>query len=147
MCFFTFWPFSKTALRILLILCKRVEDTRACCLSQLSFLKLVLIFCLLFEPVVFSEISLNFLIIGDEVPKKGFLFYFFGLFSKTAIRILLILCNRVEDTRAHGLSQIVFLKEFIMPYYRRLSVKNGCFISHFFALFIKTALRIFLTIA
>ena len=65
---------------------------------------------------------------------------FVGHFSKTAL-IFPIFCMRVEDNRAHCLSKIVFLKKFLIPDYRGLSVQNVlCF---FFALYSKMPLRIF----
>ena len=62
----------------------------------------------MFEQGSFSE---KFLIPdyrGLSVQKV--FFYFFGLFSKTALRIFLIFCMNVEDNRAHRLTQVVFLK-------------------------------------
>ena len=45
--------------------------------------------------------------------KKVF-FYFLGLYSKTTRRIFPIFFMNVEDSRAHCLSKVVFLKKFLM---------------------------------
>ena len=39
----------------------------------------------------------------------------FGLFSKTALRIFLILCMSVEGNRVHRFSQMFFLKKLLIP--------------------------------
>ena len=53
---------------------------------------------------------------------------FFGLFSKMALRTLLIFCMSVEDNRAHCLSQMVFLKRNLNPgLYMGLSDQGGVF--------------------
>ena len=75
--------------------CINVEDNRAHCLSKIVFLKKFLI----------PDYR------GLSVQKDGF-FYFFGLYSKTALRIFPIFCTGVEDNRAHSLSKIVFQKKF-----------------------------------
>ena len=62
-----------------------------------------------------------------KCPKKV-IFYFFGLYFKTALRIFPIFCMSVEDNRAHCLSKIVFLKKFLIRDYRGLSVKIGVFL-------------------
>ena len=78
---------------------------------------------------------------GLSVQKRCFS-YFFGLYSKTALRIFPIFCMSVEDNRAHCLSKIVFLNKFIILDYRGLIVQKRCFF-YFFALYSKTALSIF----
>ena len=74
-----------------------------------------------FEQDCFSEKILDPGLYGITCPKKVFVFYFFTLNSKTALRIFPICCMSVEDNRVHGLSEIVFLKQFLIPDYRGLS--------------------------
>ena len=73
----------------------RVEDNRAHNLSQMVFLKKFLI----------PDYR------GLGVVSKKVFFGFFGLFSTTTLKILLIFCKTVENNRDHGLSQMVFLKK------------------------------------
>ena len=49
----------------------------------------------------------------------------FGLFSKTALRIFPIFFMTVEDNRTNLLSQMVFLKRFLILDYRGLSNKEN----------------------
>ena len=76
------------------------------------------------------------------MSKKGGFFYFFALYSKTALMIFPILCMSVEDNRAHCVSKIVLLKKFIIKDYRGLGVQKRCF-SYFFGLYSKRAPMIF----
>ena len=74
------------------------------------------------------------------MTKESFFFYFFGLFSKKAQRIFLIICKSVEDNRAHYSSQMVFKKKLLILDYRGLSDQKGVFS---FVPFSTKALRIF----
>ena len=69
-------------------------------------------------------------------------FTFLAFSPKQLLRIFLIFCMGVEGNRAHCLSQVVFLKNFLIPNYRRLGVQKSVF--DFFGLFSQTALKIFL---
>ena len=60
---------------------------------------------------------------GINCPKKVF-FYFFALYSKTALRNFQIFCMNVEDNRAHYLLKIVLLKKFFIPEYRGLGLQK-----------------------
>ena len=77
------------------------------------------------------------------MSKKGVLFYFFTLNSKSALRIFPICCMSIEDIRVHCLSKIVFIKKLLIPDYRGLSFQKGCFFYFFTLLYTKMALRIF----
>ena len=63
---------------------------------------------------------------GFYVSKKG---VFFSPFSKTAPRILLILCKMVMDNRAHCISQIDFLKKVLIPDYRGFKCPKKTFLN------------------
>ena len=81
----------------------------------------------MFEQDCFSEKILITYYRGISV-QKGVCFYFFALYSKTALRIFIIFCISVEDCRAHSLNKIVFLKKIIIPDYRGSSVQKGVFL-------------------
>ena len=98
------------ALRIFPIFCTDVEHNRTHCLSKIIFLK---------------KLILDY--IGLSVQKGWGFFYFFGLYSKTALWIFPIFRMSVKNNRAPCLSKI-FSEKFLIPDYRGLSVKKGFFI-------------------
>ena len=68
--------------------------------------------------------------IGISKSSKKVFFDLFVLYSTTALRIFLIFCKRVEDNRAHCLSQMVLLKKVLGPDYRGLIVvSKRCFLA------------------
>ena len=94
--FYFFALYSKTAPRIFPIFCMNIEDNKDHCLSKIVFLK-------------------KFLILdyrGLNVQNRFFL-DFFGLYSKTALRIFPIFCMNVEDNRAHCSSKYFFLEKLL----------------------------------
>ena len=113
------------ALRIFPIFCMSVEDNRAHCLSKIVFLKKFLI-------PNYRGLSV----------KKGGVFYFFALYSKTALRIFPIIWMLVKDNRAHCMSKIVFLKKSLNPGLQGIKSPKKVFFD-FFRLYSKTGLRIF----
>ena len=88
-----FWVYSKMAPRIISIFCMSLEDNRVHCLSKIVFLTKFLI----------QDYR------GLSVQER-WAFYFFVLYSKTALRIISICCMSVRENGAHCLSKIVFLK-------------------------------------
>ena len=56
---------------------------------------------------------------------KKCVFWPFCPFLQTAIRIFLFFCKRVEDNRAHRMSQVLFLKKVLFPDYRGKVSKDG----------------------
>ena len=72
--------------------------------------------------ILFFLKKINPGIYGIKYPEV--FFYYFGLYSKTALRIFPILCISVEDNRAHCLSKIVFQKRFLITDYRGLGVMD-----------------------
>ena len=94
--FLLFWPSSKTTQRIFPIFCRTAQDNRVHSLSQMLFLKEVLI-------ADYNVVSVCYL-------------RFQGFFYKSALRMLPIFCIIVEDNRVHRLSQIAFLKSSITEY-------------------------------
>ena len=102
-----FGLFSKMVLMIFPIFCVSAEDNRAHNLSQMAFLKIFLI-------PGYGGLSVH----------KRFFFYFFGLFSIATLRIFLISFMSVEGNMSHRLSQMGFLKEFLIMDYRGFSVQK-----------------------
>ena len=84
--------------------------------------KILPIFCMVVEdnwgasfwPDGFSEKNLHPRLWGVKCPKKVGLFYFFGLFSKRALRIFLIFCMIVEDNRGHHFNVVSYLGKFLI---------------------------------
>ena len=106
------------------------------------------LFFLIFNPIMWlvpCKILTLLFLDCKWFSSYDFLLFFtsFDLFSKTALKKLPNFCMSVKDKRVHRFSHIVFLKQFLILDYRRLSVQKRC-IYYFLSLFSKMALRIFL---
>ena len=108
--FFYLCPFLQNGFRIFLYFCMDVEDSRAHRLSQMCFLKKILI----------PDYR------GLNVQKSVVFFTCLAFCSNMALRIFLIFGMSVEDNRAHCLSEMAFQEKFLILDCRGLRVQKRC---------------------